>query len=445
MGSVPNSDGQYDIFLSYSRADTEMMLRVKAGLAAQGLRIWIDQEQLEPSNPSWTRAIQRAIDACGCLVVVLSPSAKESEWVNEEMNYARTQDKRIFGVLGKGPAKRALPFGYSTLQYVDLTDASAFEDGVRQLVAAIDKHLARPPRPAATPINPDDLAQQMSDAYYAGDYADSVQLAQRLLALQPDHPAATDYHAKAKDKLAQGVGPDRRVPYEARIAYNRANSLVRAGDYEAAERLYRQAREIAQGAGITWREAETALLDLQDLALARELLHEGDRLLTTDDWAGALKKYEGVLRVVPHDPIAEERCRAVRSLQEHYYTLRTQLSQLSDTLIGSAHNLMEMQHMVATFRHALPSSPRLQQLLNTIDTRRQSIRRQLVFEGQTHLVVIRSAPMGDSNRAVLLSQTLELFQAALELDPTDQAATDGLQEAQRYASTTASKTRPLSQ
>ena len=61
-------------------------------------------------------------------------------------------------------------------------------------------------------------------------------------------------------------------------AYNRANSLVRAGNYEQASGLYREARELAERDGIlTWKDVEQALLDIQDLALARELLTDGDR------------------------------------------------------------------------------------------------------------------------------------------------------------------------
>ena len=75
-----------------------------------------------------------------------------------------------------------------------------------------------------------------------------------------------------KTTLIRGIVPDHRIPFEARVAYNRANSLVRAGNYEQASGLYREARELAERDGIlTWKDVEQALLDIQDLALAREL------------------------------------------------------------------------------------------------------------------------------------------------------------------------------
>src|SRR5690606_41292930 len=100
-------------------------------------------------------------------------------------------------------------------------------------------------------------------------------------------PTALEYRQKAEDNLIRGVVPDHRIPFDARVAYNRANSLVRAGNYDEAERLYREARDLAERSGIArWKAAEQALLDIQDLALARELLNGGDRLVAADDWNG---------------------------------------------------------------------------------------------------------------------------------------------------------------
>jgi tetratricopeptide (TPR) repeat protein len=88
--------------------------------------------------------------------------------------------------------------------------------------------------------------------------------------------------------------PDHRIPFDARVSYNRANSLVRAGNYDEAERLYREARELAERSGIlNWKDVEQAMLDIQDLALAREMLNEGDRLMATDHWTSSRRTTAG--------------------------------------------------------------------------------------------------------------------------------------------------------
>lgn len=163
MGQFParansHDEADHDIFLSYSRTDTDLMLRVKDELETAGFRVWIDQTELDPGTHSWTSAIETAIDTCGCVVVVLSPTAKKSQWVREEMDYARSQDKKIFGALAKGKPNNALPFGYSTLQYVDLTNETNFDAEMHKLVAAIAKYLELGPLPAV-----DDLVDDMND------------------------------------------------------------------------------------------------------------------------------------------------------------------------------------------------------------------------------------------------------------------------------------------
>ncbi|MFW5696306.1 MAG: tetratricopeptide repeat protein, partial [Phototrophicaceae bacterium] len=179
----------------------------------------------------------------------------------------------------------------------------------------------------------DALLSNLTEAYYAGEYQQTVEIANRILSQQADNSAAKEYREKAEDNLIRGVVPDHRIPFDARVAFNRANSLVRAGNYEEAERLYREARDLAERSGIlSWKDAEQAMLDIQDLALARELLNEGDRLMATDNWSDAIRRYEGALRVVPNDPQAEERLEMVRRVQQEADQAAVKLSMLSGSL-----------------------------------------------------------------------------------------------------------------
>ena len=160
-------------------------------------------------------------------------------------------------------------------------------------------------RPLRSTSPMDELLTRLTESYYSGDYQQTIDVANRILAQQANNPTALEYREKSEDNLIRGIVPDHRIPFEARVAYNRANSLVRAGNYEQASGLYREARELAERDGIlTWKDVEQALLDIQDLALARELLTDGDRLMANDNWSEALRKYEGALRVVPNDPQA---------------------------------------------------------------------------------------------------------------------------------------------
>lgn len=272
----------------------------------------------------------------------------------------------------------------------------------------------------------DEALSTLTQAYYAGDYQQTIDLANRTLAQQPGNPTALEYRQKAEDNLIRGVVPDHRIPFEARVAYNRANSLVRAGNYDEAERLYREARDLAERSGIlTWKDAEQALLDIQDLALARELLNEGDRLMSSDNWSEALRKYEGALRVVANDPQAEERIEMVQRVQQEADQAAVQLSTLSGSLPDQAAQLQNILGILTRARQRLPNSQRLSQLLQQANQRLTGIKNQLHDQAQA-AVARANGSNALEERMVLMNEALVLLELGVKLDPADTALSDTL-------------------
>ena len=128
----------HDIFLSYDHDNLDVMKKLRTSLMARGLIVWTD-EMLTPGTPSWQKAIQRAIERVPCFVVMMSPEAKESTWVEREVNYATTQQCKFFPVLVKGSAQDAIPISLISNQYIDLRED--FETGVESLVTTIREFL----------------------------------------------------------------------------------------------------------------------------------------------------------------------------------------------------------------------------------------------------------------------------------------------------------------
>ncbi len=280
----------------------------------------------------------------------------------------------------------------------------------------------------------DVLVSELTQSYYAGDYQQTVDTANRLLTLQPGNPTALEYRQKAEDNLIRGVVPDHRIPFDARVAYNRANSLVRAGNYEDAERLYREARDLAERNGIlSWKDAEQALLEIQDLALAREMINEGDRLLAADNWNEAIRRYEGALRVVPNDPNAEERIETVRRIQQDAEQTSVQLSTLSGTLADQAAQLHVLQQTLTRLRQRLPNSQRIAELQQVCNNRLAGIKTQLHDQAQAAYLRAKNA-LSLEERVELTGDALKLLELAAELDPGDSQLTGLLLEARTSAS-----------
>ncbi|MDZ4767170.1 MAG: protein kinase [Chloroflexota bacterium] len=88
------------IFVSYSRAQSGYARRVADWLIAAGFDVWID-DQIDYGD-DWWRTIVRAIETCGALVVIMSPEAEASDWVQREVGNALKFKKTIYPLLYTG-------------------------------------------------------------------------------------------------------------------------------------------------------------------------------------------------------------------------------------------------------------------------------------------------------------------------------------------------------
>src|SRR5690349_6494929 len=86
-----------DIFLSYSRLDTEKALALAERLRADGMSVWIDQHGISGAA-QWATSIAEAIRDCPSFIVLLSPSAVQSPNVLKEVSLASEKRKKILPV-----------------------------------------------------------------------------------------------------------------------------------------------------------------------------------------------------------------------------------------------------------------------------------------------------------------------------------------------------------
>ncbi|MBI5670153.1 MAG: toll/interleukin-1 receptor domain-containing protein [Chloroflexi bacterium] len=124
----------YHIFMSYSRSDAAMMRGITEDLRRAGFTIWND-EALEPGTDSWKSAIQTAIECSAVVVVLLSPDAKKSEWIERELDYARAFKVPIIPALVRGDTQSAVPFLLISVQRADMRQD--YQAGLRALQEAV--------------------------------------------------------------------------------------------------------------------------------------------------------------------------------------------------------------------------------------------------------------------------------------------------------------------
>src|SRR5436305_4594969 len=87
-----------DVFVSYSRRDTDFARDLDAFLTEHGKDVWVDWEDIPPSAV-WRADIAAGIEGADSVVFVVSPDSLASENCARELEHARTCGKRIVPVV----------------------------------------------------------------------------------------------------------------------------------------------------------------------------------------------------------------------------------------------------------------------------------------------------------------------------------------------------------
>lgn len=88
------------VFVSYSRKDATYVEALVAACAERGIEHWIDRHIDYGSR--WANEIRDRVDACAVFVVVMTPEAEESEWVEREVHRAQAKKRPIMPLLLRG-------------------------------------------------------------------------------------------------------------------------------------------------------------------------------------------------------------------------------------------------------------------------------------------------------------------------------------------------------
>lgn len=89
------------IFISYSTKDSDYAYLLADKLRAEGFDVWIDNAQLR-SGDNWWQAIVQALRSCSAFIVIMTPDAKASRWVQREVTLADNWEKPAFPLLLTG-------------------------------------------------------------------------------------------------------------------------------------------------------------------------------------------------------------------------------------------------------------------------------------------------------------------------------------------------------
>lgn len=209
----------YDIFISYRFTQRDWAETLAHNLVAQGYKVFIDAWELY-GGQHFTQVIEQALKASRCAILIATPEAADSGWVQHEYELMFNLEKKnpeffyIPVVWGEFPD---FPF-LETLHAVDFADSNEqqYREGFQRLLAALQKTppgsapyfdglLKLPASSAATPVK---LAKkQQSFVENAFSYLNSG-LPIMILAQEG---FSTQHYARALKEKAQAQYGDKHV------------------------------------------------------------------------------------------------------------------------------------------------------------------------------------------------------------------------------------------
>lgn len=125
---------QYDIFISYSQYDKELVHSFAEYInKAMGKDCWIDRKGIK-SGEEFEEIIMKAIDGCQVVLFMLSDNSLKSKWTKREVYYAEDEGKRIVPVLVNGEKLRGwFKFHFGNVDFININSKEQKEKLIENL------------------------------------------------------------------------------------------------------------------------------------------------------------------------------------------------------------------------------------------------------------------------------------------------------------------------
>ncbi len=134
---------KYDVFISYSRKDLNVVEKFVKDLKARipNLTYWFDLTGIEPAEEEFDEKIIKAIENSSYVLYFLSPNSMKSKWTKEEVMYAKNCGKKVIPVLLNGATLEGwFLFRFGRVDCIDLSKKEQVEKMIKNLSAWVDKN-----------------------------------------------------------------------------------------------------------------------------------------------------------------------------------------------------------------------------------------------------------------------------------------------------------------
>jgi WD40 repeat protein len=129
-----------DVFVSYSRRNSEFVQHLANSVEARGKSLWLDTEGIADGEV-FPDALRQAIEASDSFVFVITPESVTSPYCTQEIDHAHAMGKRILPVLRRPVADVDMHAQIRDRNWIPFEADADFDASVDRLVAALDHDL----------------------------------------------------------------------------------------------------------------------------------------------------------------------------------------------------------------------------------------------------------------------------------------------------------------
>jgi WD40 repeat protein len=132
------TDSSLEVFVSYSRADSDFARKLNEALQIQGKTTWFDQESIA-SGSDFQQEIYRGIENSDNFVFIISPKSVNSPYCADEVEYAQKLNKRFVTILHREISPQELHPALASVQWIDFKKHDGdFYANFSELVRTLD-------------------------------------------------------------------------------------------------------------------------------------------------------------------------------------------------------------------------------------------------------------------------------------------------------------------
>ncbi|NET56356.1 MAG: TIR domain-containing protein [Symploca sp. SIO2E6] len=203
------------VFISYSRADSDLARKLNDSLQMQGKTTWFDQETIASDTEDFQQEMSQGIKACDNFLFILSPHSVNSADCQEQVEYAASLNKRLVTVLYRQVNPADVPPELAKVQQIDFNQKD-FNANFNELVRTLDidrehvrshtKWLQRALEWQEKGKNNDLLLRESAFAI-AQNWLQEAQQQNKQPAVTPLHQ---EYITKSNDAILAGIKREKR-------------------------------------------------------------------------------------------------------------------------------------------------------------------------------------------------------------------------------------------